>query len=81
MKGINMCKEWSWYLVNIILMMMVVIMMVVMAVPISRGRTRSLPSPRWHVLIELSSLSVHGGCTSLSMRTISPRDLEQMGPW
>ena len=39
------------------------------------------PLPRWHLLIELSSLSVHGGCTSLSMRTISPRDLEQMGPW
>lgn len=60
MKGINMYKEWSWYLVNIILMIMVVvivmmvmiivmmvvvIMVVVMAVPISRGRTRSLPSP------------------------------------
>ena len=39
------------------------------------------PLPRWHLLIELSSFSVHGGCTSLSMRTISPRDLEQMGPW
>lgn len=30
------------------------------------------PLPGWHLLTELSSLSVHGGCISLSMRTISP---------
>lgn len=37
------------------------------------------PLPRWHLLTELSSLSVHGACTCLSMRTISPRDLRADG--
>ena len=33
MKGINMCKGWSWYLINVILMMVVVmVVMIVMVV-------------------------------------------------